>query len=78
MVCFLACINRFIVVSKLFFFAQQLCVTSKFPNSAYTSVGGLLFLRYLCPALLQPQQPIVAADGECFLDFHLIQIVSIR
>jgi hypothetical protein len=28
----------------------------KFPESTYSSVGGLLFLRYLCPALLVPEE----------------------
>lgn len=30
-------------------------VNAKFPNSALTSVGGLFFLRFVCPVFLAPQ-----------------------
>jgi hypothetical protein len=33
-----------------------LLVRRKFPDAGHSAVGGLLFLRYLCPALLAPDQ----------------------
>ena len=48
---------------------RQLCVmlktycAQKFPNSALTSVGGLINLRFFCPAIVTPENYGLVGDG---------------
>lgn len=33
----------------------HLSVREKFPKSEYSVVGGLIFLRFICPAIISPE-----------------------
>eukprot|EP00475_Leptophrys_vorax_P036837 TRINITY_DN62859_c0_g1_i2.p1 TRINITY_DN62859_c0_g1~~TRINITY_DN62859_c0_g1_i2.p1 ORF type:complete len:754 (-),score=190.32 TRINITY_DN62859_c0_g1_i2:38-2206(-) len=39
----------------LAFYLREAAI-QKFPESSYSSVGGLMFLRFICPALLVPEE----------------------
>jgi neurofibromin 1 len=49
---------------------RQLChhihlvVSSKFPDSVYTAIGGWIFLRYINPSIISPDIVDVEVPGE--------------
>jgi hypothetical protein len=47
-------------------------VSEKFPDSALKSVGGLFFLRFVCPAIMVPEKAGVMDCKYLDLDLHLL------
>lgn len=67
--------------SKLLRIILRLCqilydeVVEVFPDSGVRAVGGIIFLRYLCPTILSPPASIIPAGKHYLLRFphHLRQ-----
>ena len=41
----------------------HLLVKARFPNSEYSCIGGLIFLRFICPSVITPEQSKLLPEG---------------
>jgi len=51
-------------------------VKNRFPSSEYSCVGGFIFLRYLCPALVTPEQFGIVPDGSIGKNRRVLVLIS--
>eukprot|EP00455_Lapot_gusevi_P019790 TRINITY_DN2106_c0_g1_i6.p1 TRINITY_DN2106_c0_g1~~TRINITY_DN2106_c0_g1_i6.p1 ORF type:complete len:312 (-),score=95.76 TRINITY_DN2106_c0_g1_i6:303-1208(-) len=55
----------------------QVIVTKKFPAARNSSVGGLVFLRFICPALLMPDAAGLITDSSAEVRRKLLLVAKI-
>ncbi|KAL6451004.1 IRA2 Inhibitory regulator protein IRA2 [Candida maltosa Xu316] len=52
-------------------------VSTKFPNAAYSAVSGFIFLRFICPAVISPEQHFKIPVTNPKVKRTLMQLVKI-